>query len=242
MTLLYGPARELGCSGRRAAKCGGGDTSPAFRPVAERSTIGPFTRTPIPRWKPRSAAGSRRILAAIPGWSISKPSAARSSKPICAPSDQWPDLYGRGWVDALIHLYSRGEWIFADRDRRDGYSVVLFDRRDVRWRHPSPRQIEDIRSLPEVSSVQITFHEDRDPPLHAMPPGGFRLAIINCWNLEVGLAARNRLRMYFLRACVARSADEHRGSPILRARTIGRNLRRRTSSVIPAQSCRKMAG
>ena len=47
------------------------------------------------------------------------------------PSDQWPDLYGHGWVDALVHLYSRGEWRFADRDRRNGYSVVLFDRHDV---------------------------------------------------------------------------------------------------------------
>jgi hypothetical protein len=113
-------------------------------------------------------------------------------------TDQWPDLYGRGWVDALVHLYAHGEWMYADCDRRDGYSVVLFERDDVRWRHPTPRQIGDIRSLPGVSSVQITFHEDRDPPLHAMPPGGFRLAIINGWNLDVGLAARNRLRMYFL--------------------------------------------
>jgi hypothetical protein len=51
------------------------------------------------------------------------------------------------------------------------------------------------------------FHEDRDPPLHAMPPGGFRLAIINGWDLEVGLAARNRLRMYFLRSCGMPSAE-----------------------------------
>jgi hypothetical protein len=59
-----------------------------------------------------------------------------------------------------------------------------------------------------VSSVQITFHEDRDPPLHAMPPGGFRLAIINGWNLDVGLAARNRLRTYFLRSRAAESAND----------------------------------
>ena len=101
----------------------------------------------------------------------------------------------------------RGEWTFPDRDRRDGYSVVPFDRPDVRWRHPYPRQIEDIRSLAGVSSVQITFHEDRDPPLHAMPPGGFRLAIVNCWNLDVGLAARNRLRMYFIRARESRNVE-----------------------------------
>ena len=123
-------------------------------------------------------------------------------------TDQWPDLYGGGWVDALVHLYAHGEWVYADRDRRDGYSVVLFERHDVRWRHPTARQIEDIRSLPGVSSVQITFHEDRDPPLHAMPPGGFRLAIINGWNLDVGLAARNRLRTYFLRSRAAESAND----------------------------------
>jgi hypothetical protein len=45
------------------------------------------------------------------------------------------------------------------------------------------------RALPEVTSVQITFHEDRRRR-HAMPPGGFRLAIVNCWDLDVGRRAR----------------------------------------------------
>jgi len=120
-------------------------------------------------------------------------------------SDQWPDLYGHGWVNALVDLYSRGEWIFADRDRRDGFSVVLFGPVGRRWRHPPPERIEEILAVPGVSSVQITFHEDRDPSLHAMPPGGFRLAIVNCWNLEVGLAARNQLRACFPRAHRART-------------------------------------
>jgi hypothetical protein len=124
-------------------------------------------------------------------------------------SDQWPDLYGHGWVNALVDLYSRGEWIFADRDRRDGFSVVLFGPVGRRWRHPPPERIEEILAVPGVSSVQITFHEDRDSSLHAMPPGGFRLAIVNCWNLEVGLAARNQLRAWFPRALRARSIDCH---------------------------------
>src|SRR3954471_14966778 len=29
-------------------------------------------------------------------------------------TDQWPDLYGPGWVDAVIGLYDRGVWHFAD--------------------------------------------------------------------------------------------------------------------------------
>jgi hypothetical protein len=52
--------------------------------------------------------------------------------------------------------------------------------------------------MPGIASVQITFHEQRDPALHAMPPGGFRLAIVNCWELDAGIAARERLKAHFL--------------------------------------------
>jgi hypothetical protein len=41
-------------------------------------------------------------------------------------ADQWPDLYGDGWVAALIQLYAEGRWDYPDTDRREGYSVVLF--------------------------------------------------------------------------------------------------------------------
>jgi hypothetical protein len=47
--------------------------------------------------------------------------------------------------------------------------------------------------MPGVSSVQITFHEEKDPQGHAMPPGGFRLAIVNAWSLAAGFAARDML-------------------------------------------------
>ena len=58
--------------------------------------------------------------------------------------------------------------------------------------------------MPGVSSVQITFDEDSDPLSQPMPPGGFRLAIVNCWDLDVGLAARDRLRMCFAGAAAAK--------------------------------------
>lgn len=109
-------------------------------------------------------------------------------------ADQWPDLYGPGWVEALVRLYTSGEWRFPDTDRTDGYSVVLFAPHGRRYRHPPAELVDSVRAMPDVSSVQITFHEGRDPAHHAMPPGGFRVAIVNTRTLAAGQAARERLQ------------------------------------------------
>jgi hypothetical protein len=113
-------------------------------------------------------------------------------------ADQWPDLYGPGWVDALVGLYENGDWDFYDEDRGEGYSVVLFGPNGRRYRHPPQALVDAIKHTPGVTSVQITFHEDRAPEHHAMPPGGFRLAIVNGFDLGKALAARARFREYFL--------------------------------------------
>ena len=112
-------------------------------------------------------------------------------------SDQWPDLYGKGWLEALVGLYATGAWAFADGDRRDGYSVVLFGAHSIQYRHPPRELIEDLLQTPEVSSIQVTFHEDKSPKAHSMPPGGFRLAIVNCWDLDAGFRLRERLALGF---------------------------------------------
>jgi hypothetical protein len=113
-------------------------------------------------------------------------------------SDQWPDLYGAGWIEAMIRLYHERAWDFADRGRRDGYSVVLFGPHGPPYRHPPAGVVTQVRNIPEISSVQITFHEDKHPARHAMPPGGFRLAIVNGWSLAAGLAARDVLSAHLL--------------------------------------------
>lgn len=112
-------------------------------------------------------------------------------------ADQWPDLYGEGWLDALVKLYAEGVWDFEDGGRRDGYSVVLFGAHGIEYHHPEGALVERILARPEVSSVQITFQEDKPIWAHASPPGGFRLAIVNCWDLEVGQAARQELALQF---------------------------------------------
>ena len=57
--------------------------------------------------------------------------------------------------------------------------------------------MKEIAARDHITSVQITFHEDIPAARHAMPPGGFRLAVINCRDLEVGLKARDDIALSF---------------------------------------------
>jgi len=77
-----------------------------------------------------------------------------------------------------------------------------------------------LRRLPGISSIQITFDPNKPREQHAMPPGGFRLAILNCWNLAVGLATRERLKGFF----TVGSMNGTRRHPLLavRAQSIAR--------------------
>ncbi|HYL71520.1 MAG TPA: hypothetical protein VEY89_09515, partial [Candidatus Dormibacteraeota bacterium] len=107
-------------------------------------------------------------------------------------ADQWPDLYGPGWLEAVVGLYPRGAWDHAEGPRRDGFSVALFGPHGRQYQYPPAALLDAVRREPQVSSVQITFHPDRPAHRHPMPPGGFRLAVINCLDLDAGRAARAR--------------------------------------------------
>jgi len=112
-------------------------------------------------------------------------------------TDQWPDLYGRGWLDAVVRLYQEHRWAFSEGIRTEAYSVVLFGPHGVPYIHPSAAREAAYRDTRGVSSVQITFHRDRPLGAHAMPPGGFRVAIINCQTLAAGLRLRSTIERDF---------------------------------------------
>jgi hypothetical protein len=112
-------------------------------------------------------------------------------------SDQWPDLYGAGWLAAVVGLYRDGRWSFDDRDRRDGYSVAQFGPHGREYAYPPASLLARVRRQPQVSSLQITFHPDRPAAAHPMPPGGFRLAVLNCLDLAAGRAALEPLAEFF---------------------------------------------
>ena len=92
----------------------------------------------------------------------------------------------------------------------------------MRYEIARTRVHELIDEYPEVSSIQITFRDDKPLEAHAMPPGGFRLAIVNCSDLDVGFEVRDRLASRF------RSVDRmrvSRGRHTKRATQRGRTKR-----------------
>jgi hypothetical protein len=108
-------------------------------------------------------------------------------------AEQWLDLNGAGWLEAVVDLYTNNRWRFRDDPRRTGYSVALFAPHGRRYTIEPP-DVEALRSLDGISSIQITFDESIPLDQHAMPPGGFRVAIVNCWDLHAGLLVRSALR------------------------------------------------
>lgn len=112
-------------------------------------------------------------------------------------ADQWPDLYGPKWVDSVVRLYEDGVWRFTDSDRTAGYSVVLFGPHRTTYHYPSAAKLARYRAIFGVRSLQITFLADVPQSVLAMPPGGFRLAIINCVDNRVGFRLRAMLARDF---------------------------------------------
>jgi hypothetical protein len=112
-------------------------------------------------------------------------------------ADQWCDLYGAGWVEALVALYRDKVWAFNDNRRVDGYSVPLFARHGNSFRHPPDGIRQQVLAMPGIMSLQVTFHEAKSLEDHPMPPGGFRLAIVNGTDLAQASKARRVLARHF---------------------------------------------
>jgi hypothetical protein len=113
-------------------------------------------------------------------------------------ADQWCDLYGRPWFDALVGLYADRKWRESENPMRAGYSIPLFAKHGKVPPHPSAELQAKVRAMPGVSSLQITYHASKPGEAHPMPPGGFRLGLINCWDLEAGFAALDVLATGFV--------------------------------------------
>ncbi len=112
-------------------------------------------------------------------------------------TDQWVNLYGRDWLDAVVRLYAEGDWHYAPTIQREGYSVVLFGENAVSYAIDQTLAQDLAARYPEVLNLQITLREPPLPGSHFATPGGARLAIINCLDLDVGLEVRDRVAALF---------------------------------------------
>jgi len=149
---------------------------------------------PMPDIEGWCGAWSRRHLAGYTGMVNFETIGSRIIEAHLRFADQWPDLYGPGWIDAVVRLYASGVWDYPDTARTPGFSVVLFAPPGPRYRHPPDEVLHQVRAIDGVRSVQITFDPQKAPEDHAMPPGGFRLAVVNAVTLAAGCAARDHLR------------------------------------------------
>ncbi|MBI3506120.1 MAG: hypothetical protein HY059_14875 [Proteobacteria bacterium] len=151
----------------------------------------------MPRLERRLVAWVREHLAGFTGIANIETIGGRIIECHLRMAEQWLDLNGEGWLESVAGLYRHGRWDFRDADRRTGYSVVLFAPHGQRWQPPAPRRLAELRARPGISSIQITFDPRRPPDAHAMPPGGFRLAIVNCRDLAAGRRVRKELAAAF---------------------------------------------
>ena len=141
-----------------------------------------------------AAAWARKTsCVATPAWQTSRPSADASSRRICASPTNGPistvPAGSRRWSAACRPAMDLSPTPIAP----DGYSVVLFGPHGPRYRHPpasSWTKCAPCRVFPACRSPSTRT----GPEHHAMPPGGFRLAIVNCHDLRAGRDAREALR------------------------------------------------
>ena len=113
-------------------------------------------------------------------------------------SDQWPDLYGAGWVDALVRLYHERRWDFADAG-----SARRIQRRAVRsaWPVLSPPAAGTGRAgAPYARRVERAGHVPRGQGTRAARHAAGRLPARRRERLEpAGRYRRARdLRTHFL--------------------------------------------
>jgi len=66
-------------------------------------------------------------------------------------SEQWLDLNGKGWLAAVVELYTNGLSRFGEAPRT-GYSVVLFGAHGIDWRIDRSR-VRALLETPGVSSI-----------------------------------------------------------------------------------------
>jgi hypothetical protein len=145
---------------------------------------------PRPRLERFCAAWIRVNLAGYTGMVNLETIGGRISTAHLRFSAQWPDLYGRKWLAAMVRLHQRGTWDLVDTESAEGYSLNLTGTHGSVCAYPQPGSMREYEATVGVSSIQLPFCDEGPSSALEMPAGASRLAVINCFNLGVGMRVR----------------------------------------------------
>ena len=178
----------------------GGAMSPASRAPKARSTIGPCA--------PAREAGARGLLRRVDreasAW-LHRHDQHRDDR---RAHDRGAPAHERPVARPLRRRLGRGGGAALSRAAlgiRRPRPARRLQRRPVRAARPalSPsarRLVEHVRRMPGVSSVQITFHEDKAARAARHAAGRLPARDRQCWDLDAGRAGRELMRAHFLAA------------------------------------------
>lgn len=113
-------------------------------------------------------------------------------------SEQWPDLYGPWFLSSLVDLYQGKKWsgsLLLDGQAKRGFSVPRFD--DEKYARQGTISDEILRGIERalgVSSITMAYDPDLPLKICARPPGGFRIAWVNGFDLDACFEARQMIQ------------------------------------------------
>jgi hypothetical protein len=84
-----------------------------------------------------------------------------------------------------------------DSERAEAYSLILTGTHGSGCAHPHADSLHAYEATVGVSSIQLPSFDEGPTAAEEMPPGGFRLAVINCFNREVGMRVRTAIAHEF---------------------------------------------
>ncbi len=113
-------------------------------------------------------------------------------------SGQWPDLYGRKWLAAIVRLHQYGTWDLIDTERAEGYSLNLTGTHGSVSAYPHADSVRAYEATIGVSCIQLPLFDEgpagAEGPTAAQGPTE---AHGNCFNLEVGIRVRAAMAREF---------------------------------------------
>jgi len=156
-----------------------------------------------PRLERFSAAWIRMNLTGYTGMVNLETIGGRISTARLRFSGQWPDLYGRKWLTAIVRLHQYGTWDLIDTERAEGYSLNLTGTHGSVSEYPHAESMRAYEATIGVSCIQLPLFDESPTAAHGPTAaherraGGLRLAVINCFNLEVGIRVRAAMAREF---------------------------------------------